>query len=68
MLYSYHTIVETLDEKEFLSNYLVKTFMQAQDKLKRKYDSRHIYNEVVSRIKLKSDKDTLIISLCKFVN
>lgn len=53
MLYSYHTIVETLDEKDFLSNYLVKTFMQAQGKLNRKYDSRHIYNEVVSRIKLK---------------
>lgn len=53
MLYSYHAIVETLEEKDFLSNYLVKTFMQAQGKLKRKYDSRHIYNEVVSRIKLK---------------
>lgn len=53
MLYSYHTIVETLDEKDGLSNYLVKTFMRAQGKLNRKYDSRHIYDEVVSRIKLK---------------
>lgn len=53
MLYAYNTIVATLDRKDDMSNYLVKLFMQQQLRLRRKYDYNHIYNEVVSRIKLK---------------
>ena len=53
MLYSFQTIINSSNNVDDLTTYLTQQFMLKKQKLQRSYDSKHIHNEVIKRIKMK---------------
>lgn len=54
MIYTYNTILETLDDDDIVQSHIVKNFLKERKKLYAKsYDSTRIFSEVSFRIRMK---------------